>query len=921
MSRLSCRRAWYLADRIGLRLQDYEYHRQDELIQRWLKREVGLSDAGAFQRAMERAQRAVFLHITREPDGKRAILSRLHEKAYKTFPQYAMERMTSAGLMPDAEQRKRTVHFFGFTHISELHARTIAWLATRCDVRFYHLNVLTTRVAGDLAETAQSLRQWSDAEERDRGRELLRLWGRAGAEALGIVSNMQQAGGFETTPVPTIKTDPHAKVKPARSATVLERFRDYLLHEKPTTSRLPQDTTLQIVGCPGVAREVETVYNSIIHNLQADPTLRQTDIAVVATDLASYRAALQAAFERPPKRFLYSLVDFSAEGLSMFGQAVLGMLDLALESFSRSAVFQVLLNPCFLARLGASRTQATIWLEWAESLGICQGWDADEKEQQGFPRSPFYAWRLGLQRLRLGRYMATQDDEDGAAAPRFGHVLPFADMESGDREQLDAFCRAVEGLLPTLARFRFAAMSGEAWGRAIARLVQEFLDVPADRPEESQVRAELLSGLTDLGAWDALRDSAGRKEGLPLALVREYVHSQLEVLAGSQGEYLVGGVTVCGLQSMRPVPFQIVYILGLGENTFPGSNTLSSFDLRGVQRLPGDVRPAETRLYDFLATCLSAQRKLYLLYNHHDLQKDQPLLPAVPIAQLQRFLSQNVLQSEMQIVAMPMRSDDPRYLDAAQQPGYQDVLVQVRDADRNLALLAARQNEGLSLDAKQEAEWQRKQRDLRRDFTIPASDAEPASVPIHVHLSELKRFLQLPASASLKRHLGIDEDGERTLDDDEPLVTTDFAAAALIRQAIRQLVESASTGGVEPALAAWRDRFADLYADSRLRSRVPEEAFGEIDRAAILADLQERIHGQGQIEAFLREHADMKYCGPVLMGENLTPLGARLRLPALTLRPGQELAADARAIRLSGSTPFAWHAPGRFEILIVSNGK
>jgi hypothetical protein len=70
----------------------------------------------------------------------------------------------------------------------------------------------------------------------------------------------------------------------------------------------------------------------------------------------------------------------------------------------------------------------------------------------------------------------------------------------------------------------------------------------------------------------------------PLPLVREYVLGQLEKLEGSRGEYLVGGVTLAALQPMRPVPFQIVYVLGLGEDLFPGSNAQSSFDLRGAGR-------------------------------------------------------------------------------------------------------------------------------------------------------------------------------------------------------------------------------------------------------------------------------------------------------------------------------------------------
>src|SRR5205085_6993604 len=137
---------------------------------------------------------------------------------------------------------------------------------------------------------------------------------------------------------------------------------------------------------------------------------------------------------------------------------------------------------------------------------------------------------------------------------------------------------------------------------------------------------------------------------------------------GSRGEFLVGGVTLCALQPMRPVPFSIVYVLGLGEDLFPGSNALSSFDLRGVQRLPGDIRPAESRLYDFLATVLSAQQKLYLFYNNHALQKDRPLLPAAPLQQLQHYLNQNLLAGDFQSVAMPMHADDARFLDASLQP-------------------------------------------------------------------------------------------------------------------------------------------------------------------------------------------------------------------------------------------------------------
>ena len=100
--------------------------------------------------------------------------------------------------------------------------------------------------------------------------------------------------------------------------------------------------------------------------------------------------------------------------------------------------------------------------------------------------------------------------------------------------------------------------------------------------EEGQVRANLLAGLEKLTQWDAA-DSPPGPGSCRCRWCANICSSQLELMPGSRGEYLIGGVTISALQPMRPLPFAIVYVLGLGENLFPGSNALSSFDLRGVR--------------------------------------------------------------------------------------------------------------------------------------------------------------------------------------------------------------------------------------------------------------------------------------------------------------------------------------------------
>ena len=90
------------------------------------------------------------------------------------------------------------------------------------------------------------------------------------------------------------------------------------------------------------------------------------------------------------------------------------------------------------------------------------------------------------------------------------------------------------------------------------------------------------------GQIDSAQESgqAGLGNGLALPLIREMILSSLEKIEGMRGQYSVGGVTIAALQPLKPMPFRIVYILGMGEDNFPGSNVLSGLDLRGLQRCP-----------------------------------------------------------------------------------------------------------------------------------------------------------------------------------------------------------------------------------------------------------------------------------------------------------------------------------------------
>ena len=77
----------------------------------------------------------------------------------------------------------------------------------------------------------------------------------------------------------------------------------------------------------------------------------------------------------------------------------------------------------------------------------------------------------------------------------FGQVIPYADLHSSDPEKLNYFCVAVDGLLPRLAKLRQLRGSARTWVAELESLMRDFLEIPADRPEETHVRDRLLSAM------------------------------------------------------------------------------------------------------------------------------------------------------------------------------------------------------------------------------------------------------------------------------------------------------------------------------------------------------------------------------------------------------------------------------------------
>jgi len=931
------RRLWQLSGRLAGLLLDYEHHRE-EMIAEWCAEGGGGSPS-----AMETAQRALYRRLF---VGHRSVAARMEEgggtvyrSLYRVMQQFE----------PDDGFAGGAVHMFGLSQFSPFYVGLLFQLARLYDVRLYDINVCSefwedvstpeedawqTRwqkvasialkpdpVPGDLE--AELL------EPRVSDNYLLKAWGKLGREEVKLISEVEERseGRIE------FETDWVGAPDNAGGTALLSAVQDSILHRQglgdgPRLDR--QDATIQVVGCPGVMREAETVYNSIIHNMATTPGLRLTDIAVLVPDMGVYKSALVSVFSRHPDRIPFSLTDSKASVDSIYARAVVSLLELADSPFTRGAVFELILNPCFLAGAGVTRETALDWLGWADALGIFHSFDREHRERQEYGEGNRYTWEQGLQRLRLGRIMAQPPEasreealgsaerisalrgRESAVFRDYRGVVPFEDLHSRDADSVSRFSVAVERTYRRLCTLGSLAASGAAWAGHVRRLLSQFLDVPADHAREASVRGVLFSALDGLATYDAASRGSRESAGLRLPLVTEFVKSCLVDIPSHYGSYLTDGVTISELRPMRPIPFRLVYILGMKEGDFPGMAEPTTLDLRHRARRLGDLAPAMVNRYLFLEALVSTREKLIVTYPCENTKEDKPFNPCSVVNELKRFMDEQILRTPFKIRRVPLTGADIAYLEAVCDDANPDILSNYDHAERRVALIAAQRMGCLADSAQAERETV--------SVLSPAIPPGPAEAPAPsveiVTLRQLRQFLANPVEASIVRHLRLrdERDDDRAVAETEPFNVGGVEQWSLVMQTLRSVV-------LDPGLD-WRMHLDALYADRLKRSAVPEFVFGDRAREKLseaVASVVGEDGGLADLVSRLREGG-----GPfrnVAIGEPGNDGASDLEFPPVKLGvTGND--GRPREVEIHGSLPFCWRGgAGELVTLVLMTGE
>jgi len=612
----------------------------------------------------------------------------------------------------------------------------------------------------------------------------------------------------------------------------------------PSAPELADDGTVQLLKCPGIQREVEVVASEIWNLVEQDDELEFSDVAVIVNtrEREAYQARIRSVFQNA-YQIPHNVIDIDATAHRRYIEAVDLLLRLPFGQFRRSELLRLLTHPNVVATCPG--VDAEEWVRWCDELNIVHG--ADHEDHDGtYIEEDLYNWDQGIKRLTLGAFMA---EDEAVYEGTTGRYLP---LELGPQET-DAASRMATLARSLIADARFmrrSEMPLSEWIGMAIDLVNTYLQPVEPDDEFDRLRlSERFSELAD--AQLGLTPVSWR-------IAYESLADVLESIEVSRGQYLAEGVVVSSFLPMRPIPFKVVFVTGLGEKQFPRADHKSPLDLRWAEPEVWDnfsVRRQDE--YMFLETLISTRERFYLSYVSRDSRTGDELLPSALVRELEFLLRRSYVGDEgleALTTIHPLRRFNERYfsdlfeVDAALPrnilPGARrEALARKMRDEFDVATLGAL--EGVSdrqwfeIEPYIDPEAREAVRDHLGLIEVPGpEDAESSEEfrAVQVSIARIRKFLMTPLQGAAEFFLGLreDEEDDLFLVEDETFETTRYDQAWILRDVFSRHIESIHSTPI--SLAELYDRETERLV---LEGKVPSGLFGQSDRQKHLAIMEQ----------------------------------------------------------------------------------
>ena len=586
------------------------------------------------------------------------------------------------------------------------------------------------------------------------------------------------------------------------------------------------DDSIQCHACHSTMREVEVLHDQLLALFERHPDLSQTDVVVMTPDVDVYAGAIDAVFGTAPKGLFipYGISGASGQQQSPILSAFDRFLALPESRFDVEGIVALLECEAIQHRFALHEEDVALIRDWCRETHIRWALSAEDKAALDLPATEANSWRAGLDRLLLGYALPLSDDDGGW---RLFDGQLGVDGIRGERAQTMAqLCAFVESLDRARQRLK-QSNTAQQWQQSLLALLSQFFKPQHDNARD---QADILSITQALDSLVESTELAMFEQAMPISLVREWLkgNSDLTPLAH---RFMGHGVTFCGMVPMRSIPFAVVCLIGMNDDSFPRRQPKQGFDLLSYDFRKGDRSRRDDDRYLFLEAILSAGQHLYMSYVGASIVDNAPIPPSVLVSDVRDVLRQGFEQLsgediwQQVLTQHPLQSFSRRYFDGA--------------SDKLVSYQAAYCPPEIKLDH-ENASW------------FKAALPEPDSDWWQVSLSQLIQFYRHPARYLMQQrlgfHLAIDEE---SLESREPFALDGLEAWQLRQQVLAQRLAGDDLADIQPLIEATGVLPQGVVGEHALNEQVEKvEDFVDVLLPVYPASFLAPIHFELDLDAF-----------------------------------------------------------------------
>lgn len=390
----------------------------------------------------------------------------------------------------------------------------------------------------------------------------------------------------------------------------------FLRNPKLTKKMEFEDASIQIHAASSPMREVQILYDNLIH-LAKNDSFYPHDLIVMAPDISLYEPFIRAVFGSSSSIFPYHIMDISTPLQNPLVQEFLHLLSLVFCRLNAESLIELFQGVYFHKAQGLTPSDVEKIRKWLLESNFRWGMDVHDREEDlknnycSFPLTE--KKERGTLKNSINRLLASlilEPSSDELLNLQF-EEMPLFCIQPSDALLLGKLTSLLSSLKEDLKMMSTPTeMKLEDWVSYFHCLVKAYFNVDE--------LSEFLSDdeMTLLNPFEELRKVAHlfHEELFSFSTVKDYLE---EILRKEKLEFEgnhLNAVSFCSMLPMRSLPAKVIALLGMNEGVFPRASIQDSLDLSLKNK--SDYIPTKTDFdrYLFLEALLSARHYLIISY-------------------------------------------------------------------------------------------------------------------------------------------------------------------------------------------------------------------------------------------------------------------------------------------------------------------